>query len=160
MAKHARTLIIGLELGDGRLIEGWTGAGHLPALTGLRSDGTFAWLESIAGLAARRRLRSIYAGSITRSARRLASGVSRRPAFRAISASIRACTAARASGACSGMPEIRCIVLDAPYTQLEDGFSGCQVIDWGTWAPTGTDLDPGLAAGRAEARLRRLPAGA
>ena len=63
MAKHARTLIIGLELGDGRLIEGWTGAGHLPALAGLCSDGTFGWLESIAGLLHVAVWPSIYTGT-------------------------------------------------------------------------------------------------
>lgn len=141
MAKHARTLIIGLELGDGRLIEGWTGAGHLPALAGLCSDGTFGWLESIAELLHVAVWPSIYTGTSPgqhgvyftfqpapglQGYQRFHQGLYGRPSFWRL----------------LGDAGIRCIVLDAPYTQLEDGFSGCQVIDWGTWAhylgPTST----------------------
>jgi predicted AlkP superfamily phosphohydrolase/phosphomutase len=142
VAKDAgRTLVIGLELGDGRLIERWMRAGHLPALAGVCGAGTFGWLESIAGLLHVAVWPSIYTGASPgqhgvyftfqpapglQGYQRFHQGLYGRPTFWRLLADA----------------GIRCVVLDAPYTQLEDGFSGCQVIDWGTWAhylgPTST----------------------
>jgi predicted AlkP superfamily phosphohydrolase/phosphomutase len=139
--RAGRTLVIGLELGDGRLIEKWAHAGHLPTLARLRSAGTFGRLESIAGLLHVAVWPSIYTGTSPgqhgvyftfqpapglQGYQRFHQGLYGRPTFWGL----------------LGAAGARCTVLDAPYTQLEEGFSGCQVVDWGTWAhylgPTST----------------------
>ena len=116
------------------------GRGASAGARGPRSAGTFGWLESIAGLLHVAVWPSIYTGtspastaSISPFSRRPAQGYQRfhqglygRPTFWRL----------------LGDAGIRCIVLDAPYTQLEDGFSGCQVIDWGTWAYLGPTSTP------------------
>jgi predicted AlkP superfamily phosphohydrolase/phosphomutase len=142
VAKHAgRTLVIGLELGDGRLIERWGREGHLPTLAGIRSAGTFGWLESVAGVLHVAAWPSLYTGTSPgqhgvyftfqpapglQGYQRFHQGLYGRPTFWRL----------------LGDAGKRCTVLDAPYTELEQGFSGCQVIDWGTWAhylgPTST----------------------
>lgn len=142
MAEHSgKTLVIGLELGDGRLIQEWAREGHLPAFAALRRAGTFGWLESIAGVLHVAAWPSIYTGTSPgqhgvyftfqpapglQGYQRFHQGLYGRPTFWRLLA----------------QASVRCTVLDAPYTQVEDGFPGNQVIDWGTWAhylgPTST----------------------
>jgi predicted AlkP superfamily phosphohydrolase/phosphomutase len=142
VAQHpCRTLVIGLELGDGRLIERWAREGHLPTLAGMRSAGTFGRLQSIAGLLHVAVWPSLYTGTSPgqhgvyftfqpapglQGYQRFHQGLYGRPTFWRL----------------LGDAGMRCTVLDAPYTQLEEGSSGWQVIDWGTWAhylgPTST----------------------
>ena len=121
------------------MIEGWTGAGHLPALAGLYSDGTFGWLEE------HRRAAASPSGPRSTPAplpvsTASTSPFSRRPAFQGYQ---------RFHQGLYGRPSFWRLLGDGDplhrarraITQLEDGF-GCQVIDWGTWAhylgPTST----------------------
>ncbi len=149
--RAGKTLLIGLELGDGRLIEKWARSGHLPVLAALRSAGAFGWLESIAGLLHVAAWPSLYTGTgpgqhgvyFTFQAapglqgyQRFHQGLYGRPTFWRL----------------LGEGGVRCTVFDAPYTQAEDGFPGLQVIDWGTWAHY---LGPSSTPASLMAELRR-----
>jgi predicted AlkP superfamily phosphohydrolase/phosphomutase len=128
-----RTLVIGLELGDGRLIDRWSREGHLPVFASLQRSGTWSWLETVADVLHVAAWPSIYTGSSPgqhgvyftfqpapglQGYQRFHEGLYGRPTFwRMLS-----------EAGC------RCTVFDAPYTHPEPGFSGIQVFDWGTWA--------------------------
>jgi predicted AlkP superfamily phosphohydrolase/phosphomutase len=132
-AAHGRTLVIGLELGDGRLLHEWAMAGHLPTLRALIDAGTWGWLETTAGQLHVSAWPSIYTGigpgehgvyytfqpaPGVQGYQRFHEGLYGRPTFwRLLDAAGR-----------------RCAVFDAPYTHLEPGFAGTQIVDWGTWA--------------------------
>ena len=132
-AARGRILVIGLELGDGRLVREWAAAGHLPSLATLIDAGTWGWLETTAEQLHVSAWPSIYTGvgpgehgvyytfqpaPGLQGYRRFHEGLYGRPTFwRLLDAAGR-----------------RCAVLDAPYTHPEPGFTGIQVFDWGTWA--------------------------
>ena len=128
-----RVLVIGLELGDGRLIRDWAKAGHLPALEALIGGGAWGWLDSTADQLHVAAWPSIYTGAGPgehgvyftfqpapglQGYRRFHEGLYGRPTFwRLLDEAGR-----------------RCTVFDAPYTHPEPGFAGTQLFDWGTWA--------------------------
>jgi predicted AlkP superfamily phosphohydrolase/phosphomutase len=128
-----KTLAIGLELGDGRLLYQWANEGHLPALAALIDAGAWGPLATTAGQLHVSAWPSIYTGvgpgehgvyftfqpaPGARAYQRFHEGLYGRPTFwRLLDAAGR-----------------RCAVLDAPYTHPEPGFAGTQVFDWGTWA--------------------------
>jgi predicted AlkP superfamily phosphohydrolase/phosphomutase len=128
-----KTLVIGLELGDGRLVHQWAAAGHLPALAALIEDGTWGWLGTTASQLHVSAWPSIYTGvgpgehgvyytfqpaPGVQGYQRFHEGLYGQPTFwRLLDAAGR-----------------RCTVLDAPYTHPEPGFTGTQLFDWGTWA--------------------------
>lgn len=132
-ALDGKTLVIGLELGDGRLVQQWAATGHLPALAALIERGTWGWLETTATQLHVSAWPSIYTGvgpgahgvyytfqpaAGIQGYRRFHEGLYGRPSFwRLLDAAGR-----------------RCAVFDAPYTHPEPGFGGTQVFDWGTWA--------------------------
>lgn len=132
-ALPAKTLVIGLELGDGRLLYEWATAGRLPTLAALIDGGTWGWLETTASQLHVSAWPSIYTGvgpgehgvyytfqpaPGVQGYRRFHEGLYGRPTFwRLLDAAGR-----------------RCTVFDAPYTHPEPGFVGTQVFDWGTWA--------------------------
>jgi predicted AlkP superfamily phosphohydrolase/phosphomutase len=132
-ASHGRTLVIGLELGDGRLLHQWSAAGHLPTLAALMDAGTWGWLGTTAGQLHVSAWPSIYTGvgpgehgvyytfqpaPGVQGYQRFHEGLYGRPTFwRLLDAAGR-----------------RCTVFDAPYTHPEPGFAGTQIFDWGTWA--------------------------
>jgi predicted AlkP superfamily phosphohydrolase/phosphomutase len=132
-ASPGRTLVIGLELGDGRLLHEWAAAGHLPTLAALIDAGTWGRLETTAAQLHVSAWPSIYTGvgpgehgvyftfqpgPEIQGYQRFHEGLYGRPTFwRLLDAAGR-----------------RCAVFDAPYTHPEPGFAGTQVFDWGTWA--------------------------
>jgi predicted AlkP superfamily phosphohydrolase/phosphomutase len=128
-----KTLVVGWELGDGRLLYHWAKEGHLPALAALIDTGAWGPLATTAGQLHVSAWPSIYTGvgpgehgvyytfqpaAGVQGYRRFHEGLYGRPTFwRLLDAAGR-----------------RCVVLDAPYIHPEPGFSGKQVFDWGTWA--------------------------
>jgi predicted AlkP superfamily phosphohydrolase/phosphomutase len=120
-------------MGDGRLLREWAAAGHLPALAALIDAGSWAWLESTAAQLHVSAWPSLYTGvgpgehgvyytfqpaPGVQGYQRFHAGLYGRPTFwRLLDAAGR-----------------RCVVLDAPYTHPEPGFSGAQLFDWGSWA--------------------------
>ena len=133
MTASARILVIGLELGDGRLLRDWAMAGQLPTLRALIEGGTWGWLETTAGQLHVSAWPSIYTGvgpgehgvyftfqpaPGLQGYQRFHEGLYGRPTFwRLLDQAGR-----------------RCTVFDAPYTHPEPGFAGTQLFDWGTWA--------------------------
>lgn len=131
--RHGKTLVVGLELGDGRLLREWAAAGHLPTLAGLIERGTWGLLATTAGQLHVSAWPSIYTGGGPgehgvyytfqpapglQGYRRFHEGLYGKPTFwRLLDAADR-----------------RCTVFDAPYTHPEPDFAGTQVFDWGTWA--------------------------
>ncbi len=133
MTTGGRILVIGLELGDGRLLHEWAKAGQLPTLAALIGRGTWGWLETTAGQLHVSAWPSIYTGvgpgehgvyftfqpaPGVQGYQRFHEGLYGRPTFwRLLDQAGR-----------------RCTVFDAPYTHPEAGFAGIQLFDWGTWA--------------------------
>jgi predicted AlkP superfamily phosphohydrolase/phosphomutase len=150
-----RTLVIGLDLGDGRLLHRWAKEGHLPTVAALIDAGAWGPLATTAAQLHVSAWPSIYTGVGPgehgvyytfqpalglQGYQRFHEGLYGRPTFwRLLDAAGR-----------------RCAVFDAPYVHLEPGFGGTQVLDWGTWAhyltprstPAGVLRDLESACGR------------
>ena len=157
--RGATNLVVGLELGDGRLLHD---VGRWPAIcrpsAALIEAGTWGWLETTADQLHVSAWPSIYTGvgpgehgvyftfqpaPGLQGYQRFHDGLYGRPTFwRLLDAAGR-----------------RCTVFDAPYTHPEPGFAGTQLFDWGTWAhylaPQST---PQSMLRRSRARLRQLSA--
>jgi predicted AlkP superfamily phosphohydrolase/phosphomutase len=128
-----RALIVGLELGDGRLIRAWAEAGMLPAFQRLISAGCWGWLETTADQLHISAWPSIYTGATPgdhgvyftfqpapglQGYQRFHEGLYGRPTFwRLLDGAGR-----------------RCVIFDPPYSHPESGFCGAYIHDWGTWA--------------------------
>lgn len=152
-------MVIGLELGDGPLLHKWSQAGELTALKSLIDNGCWGWLETTADDLHISAWPSIYTGSSpgehgvyftyqpapgVQGYRRFAPGLYGRPTFWRM-----ASEAGR-----------RCVVFDAPYTHPEEGFSGTQIFDWGTWAHYLQSCStPAEALGRLDSKFGPYPLG-
>jgi predicted AlkP superfamily phosphohydrolase/phosphomutase len=128
-----RTLVIGLELGDGPLLLEGARSGHLPRLRALLDRGLHGLLGTTAEQLHVSAWPSLYTGvgpgehgvyytfqpaPGVQGHQRFHEGLYGRPTFwRLLDEAGR-----------------RAIVLDAPYTHPEPGHRGAQVIDWGAWA--------------------------
>jgi predicted AlkP superfamily phosphohydrolase/phosphomutase len=128
-----KVLVIGLDLGDGRLLYEWANEGHLPTVAALIDAGAWGALETTAGQLHVSAWPSIYTGvgpgehgvyytfqpaPGVQGYQRFHEGLYGRPTFwRLLDAADR-----------------RCTVFDAPYAHPEPGFAGTQVFEWGTWA--------------------------
>ncbi|RPJ40369.1 MAG: hypothetical protein EHM19_13785, partial [Candidatus Latescibacterota bacterium] len=126
-------VVIGLDGGCGRLVRRWAEDGFLPVLRSLMADGVYRPLETPASVLHVSSWPSLYTGTYPgkhgvyytvqpapglQGSRRFHEGIYGRPTFWK--------TLSNAG--------YRCGVLDATYTHPEEGFSGTQVFDWGTWA--------------------------
>lgn len=134
MSKEVTKLVVlGLELGDGRLLRRWALDGHLPAVRSLLDAGSWGWLETTADHLHISAWPSIYTGvgpgehgvyftfqpaPGLQGYQRFFEGLYGRPTFWSL---------LDAAGH-------RCAVLDPPYSHPEPGFGGQYVYDWGTWA--------------------------
>lgn len=128
-----KTLIIGLDVGDGRLIRDWAESGYLPTLRSLIARGAWGWLESPARHLHVSAWPSLYTGTL--------------PGEHGVYYTFQPAPGLQGyrkfSGDQYGRPTfwrmlseagVRCTVFDAPYTHPETGFRGVQVFEWGTWA--------------------------
>lgn len=128
-----RVVVIGLDVGDGRLIREWSRQGFLPVLNGLLTDGTWGWLGTTAETLHVSAWPSLYTGTLTgkhgvyytfqpapgqQGARRFAADQYGQPPFWQLLS---------AAGK-------DCVIFDAPYTHPHKNFGGIQVFEWGTWA--------------------------
>jgi predicted AlkP superfamily phosphohydrolase/phosphomutase len=129
----SRTLVIGLELGDGPLLLEGARSGRLPRLRALLDRGLAGELATTAEELHVSAWPSLYTGTGpgehgvyftfqpspgVQGHQRFHEGLYGRPTVWSL--------LAQAGRSCS--------VLDAPYTHPEPGFGGRQVIDWGCWA--------------------------
>lgn len=126
-------VVIGLDLGDGALIETWARAGRLPSLRALMEGGVVRPLGTTADALHVSAWPSLYTGDHpgghgvyytfqpapgTQGYRRFATGVYGRPTLWSL----------------LGRAGLRCTVFDAPYTEPEEVPGVTQVLDWGVWA--------------------------
>ena len=133
LRQPGKTVVIGLELGDGQLVRAWAQAGRLPTLKALMDRGCWGWLETTAEKLHISAWPCIYTGATPgehgvyftfqpapglQGYQRFHTGLYGRPTFWKVLDS-----AGR-----------RCAVFDAPYSHPEEGFGGAFVYDWGTWA--------------------------
>jgi len=155
-----KLVVLGLELGDGRLLRRWAADGRLPAVQSLLDEGCWGWLETTADHLHISAWPSLYTGvgpgehgvyftfqpaPGLQGYQRFHEGLYGRPTFWAM--------LDRAGR--------RCAVLDPPYSHPEAGYGGTFVHDWGTWAHY---LKPGSVPPqflrRLEAACGRYPLGA
>jgi hypothetical protein len=128
-----RVLVLGLELGDGRLIDAWTRSGQLPVLQSLRQRGCWGWLDTSADLLHISAWPSIYTGT--------------QPGEHGVYFTFQPAPGLqgyqRFHTGLYGQPTLwklldaarhRCVVLDPPYAHPEDGFNGTLIYEWGSWA--------------------------
>jgi predicted AlkP superfamily phosphohydrolase/phosphomutase len=129
----AKLLVLGFELGDGRLFRSWAQAGHLPEIAGLLARGIWRELQTPAERLHVSAWPSLYTGvgpgghgvyftfqpaSGVQGWQRFAPGIYARPTvWRLLAAADR-----------------RVLVFDAPYSHPEAGFAGDAIFDWGSWA--------------------------
>lgn len=133
VGRSSRVLVIGLDVGDGKLIRQWIHEGHLPVLGSLLAHGTWAWLGTPAEVLHISGWPSLYTGTL--------------PGKHGVYYPFQ--PAPGQQGACRigpghyGQPPVwrlldtaglRCVVFDAPYTFPVEGFKGVQIFEWGTWA--------------------------
>ena len=133
MSGSKKVIVVGLEVGDGKLIQEWSREGHLPVFNSLIQDGSWHWLETPAEVLHVSAWPSIYTGTSPgqhgvyftfqpapgiQGYKRFETGLYGRPTFWRLLSD----------------DGYQCTVLDAPYTHFEEGFTGTQVFDWGTWA--------------------------
>jgi predicted AlkP superfamily phosphohydrolase/phosphomutase len=146
-----KTVIIGLELGDGGLLRTWAQSGLLPAIKVLIDRGCWGWLETTADRLHISAWPSIYTGTGpgehgvyftfqpapgVQGYQRFHTGLYGRPTFWNL--------LDRAGR--------RCVVFDPPYSHPEVGFGGNFVYDWGSWAHY---LRPGSVPGPILKRLEK-----
>lgn len=128
-----RLLVLGLELGDGKLLHRWAQEGRLPNLQRLMEQGTWGWLATSAEQLHISAWPTIYTGATPgehgvyftfqpapglQGYQRFHTGLYGKPSFWKL-----------LDDAGHG-----CTVIDAPYTHPEEGFKGSFIYDWGTWA--------------------------
>jgi len=160
MGAEARNIVIvGLELGDGPLIDAWSRAGRLPVLGQLIAEGCWGWLDTTADQLHISAWPCLYTGATpgehgvyftfqpapgVQGYTKFHIGQYGRPTFWQL----------------LDQAGRRCAVLDAPYTHAEEGYKGVYVNDWGTWAHY---LAPGSVPSqllkRLEAACGRYPLG-
>ncbi len=128
-----RTVVIGLELGDGHLVNAWAQAGRLPALKALMDEGSWGWLGTTAEQLHISAWPCIYTGATPgehgvyftfqpapglQGYQRFHAGLYGRPTFWKL----------------LDQAGRRCAVFDPPYSHPEESFGGAFIYDWGTWA--------------------------
>ncbi|MFO1068934.1 MAG: alkaline phosphatase family protein [Geminicoccaceae bacterium] len=128
-----KTLVLGLELGDGPLLLQGARDGRLPRLRALLDRGTTGALATTAEQLHVSAWPSLYTGTGpgqhgvyftfqpapgVQGHQRFFEGLYGRPTVWRMAAE-----AGR-----------RCVVMDAPYSHAEAGYGGPEIIDWGSWA--------------------------
>jgi predicted AlkP superfamily phosphohydrolase/phosphomutase len=128
-----RVLVIGLDVGDGRLIHDWSRGGFLPVFQSLLAGGTRGSLSTTAEMLHVSALPSLYTGTLP----------GKHGVYYTFQPSPGQQHVQRFGSDQYGQPPLwqilseagkRCIIFDAPYTHPHRGFDGIQIFEWGTWA--------------------------
>lgn len=131
--RSSRVLLIGLDVGDGKLVRQWIAEGHLPILASLLARGTWSWLSTPAEVLHVSAWPSLYTGTMP----------GQHGVYYPFQPSPGRQGASRIGSQHYGQPPFwklldaagrRCIIFDAPYTFPAEGFRGVQIFEWGTWA--------------------------
>ncbi len=133
-ASRIKTLVIGLDMGDGGLLRKWAAEGRLPNLRDLIERGRLSPAGTPADTLHIAGWPSLYTGAHPgehgvyytfqpepgrQGWSKFQGGQYGRPTFWNLLA---------AAG-------VRCTIFDAPYTHPEPGSRATHIVDWGTWAP-------------------------
>jgi predicted AlkP superfamily phosphohydrolase/phosphomutase len=128
-----QVLVIGLDVGDGKLIREWGQQGFLPVLNSLLTEGTWAWLRTTAETLHVSAWPSLYTGTLP----------GKHGVYYTFQPAPGLQGAQRFSSDQYGYPPVwqllsqagkRCVVFDAPYTHPHTPPGGAQIFEWGTWA--------------------------
>jgi predicted AlkP superfamily phosphohydrolase/phosphomutase len=152
-------LVVGLDMGDSRLIAHWAGQGQLPHLAALRTRGTWLDLESTAAILHTSAWPTFATGSSPgrhgvyypyqpRPGHQQAQFISPdqygTPTFWALADQARR----------------RCLIYDVPETFPDPGFGGRAIFDWGTWAHYGARMaQPSALLAELKSRFGDYPLG-
>jgi predicted AlkP superfamily phosphohydrolase/phosphomutase len=129
----SKIVVIGLELGDGKLVEAWAMAGRLPFLRSMIDRGCWRWLDTSAEQLHISAWPTIYTG-VAPGEHGVYFTFQPAPGLQGYQ---------RFHTGLYGRPTVwkilddagrRCAVLDTPYSHPEEGFRGRFVHDWGCWA--------------------------
>jgi predicted AlkP superfamily phosphohydrolase/phosphomutase len=128
-----RVLVIGLDVGDGRLINDWSEEGLLPVFNALMTGGTQGSLHTTAEMLHVSAWPSLYTGTLP----------GKHGVYYTFQPAPGQQNVRRFGPGQYGQPPIwqilsdagkQCIVFDAPYTHPQKNFAGVQIFEWGTWA--------------------------
>jgi predicted AlkP superfamily phosphohydrolase/phosphomutase len=153
-----RVLLIGLDSADAELIERWSDAGHLPALAGLREEGSWSRIGTTASALHVSAWPTLHTGT-----RPGVHGLYHAYQIRAGEQDVHRTAASEIALAPFwkhlDQAGVRCIVVDAFMNAPVAGFGGLEVLEYGTWTwfdqPRSTP--PGLWK-EIEARFGAYPA--
>ncbi len=137
-SQDRRVVVVGLDMGDSRLIQNWAGSGKLPNLASLITSGAWLELETTA--------RVLHTSSWPTFATGTMPGhhgvyypYQPKPGYQSAvhiePDQYGSTTTLWKQAADAGR---RCLVYDLPETFPEAGYNGNAVFDWGTWAWYGT----------------------
>ena len=127
-----KTLVLGLDMGDGALIRRWAEAGHLTTFARMIKNGKWIRLETPANVLHVSAWPSLYTGVLpgehgvyytfqpqkdSQIAKRIGIGQYGKPPIWKL----------------LDHAGLKCIVMDAPYTFPEEEYHGIQIFEWGTW---------------------------
>jgi predicted AlkP superfamily phosphohydrolase/phosphomutase len=154
-----KTLVVGLDVGDGRLLRKWAAEGRLPHLGRLIAEGRLATAGTPAETLHIAGWPSLYTGAL--------------PGEHGVYYTFQPAPGrqgwSKFQGSQYGRPTfwsllsaagVRCTVFDAPYTHPEPHSTATQVIDWGTWAPYWRpESRPADLIGRLHRAVGRYPLG-
>jgi predicted AlkP superfamily phosphohydrolase/phosphomutase len=132
-ANAPSVVVLGLDMGDGELIQQWSRSGALPNLQALMAEGTWVDLDSTAEILHTSTWPTFATGTLPgrhgvyyplqpKSGEQKAQHVA--PQY----------YGARTFWSIADRGGKRCLVYDVPETFPEPGFGGRAIFEWGTWA--------------------------
>jgi predicted AlkP superfamily phosphohydrolase/phosphomutase len=153
-----KTLVIGWDAADAELVEQWCGEGLLPNIARMRSNGTWARMETTASMVHVSAWPSIFTGTTP----------DKHGLYHAYVMSPGQQGPVRPRPDQSPFPFLwkllsdqgkHCIVMDAFLTCPLQGFNGSQIVDWGSWSHFWeTTIAPAALKRELEKRFGRYPA--
>lgn len=133
MEKHKnKILILGLDAADIDLVEQWGREGHLPALWSLMQGEAWSKLDTTTDLAHTSVWPTLFTGT----------SPGKHGIYNFVQLNDGTYEASRVWADQRAQPNFweyldredkKCIILDAPFDCPIDGFSGVQIMEWGTW---------------------------
>ena len=152
-------LIVGLDMGDSRLIGHWAGQGRLPHLAALRARGTWLDLDSTAAVLHTSAWPTFATGS-SPGRHGVYYPYQPRPGYQQAQFIAPDQYGTPTFWALADQAHRRCLVYDIPETFRDPGFGGRAIFEWGNLGPLrpARGAAPG-AAGGAEVRFGDYPLG-
>jgi len=135
----SKILVLGLDMGDGPLIQEWVKQGKLPNFADAMLNGSWWELESPAAML-HTSTWPTFATGVQPGCHGVYYPFQPRPGYQQAQHVDSDQYGAPTFWALADQRDRRCIVYDLPETFLEQGFKGRAVFEWGTWARYGQRL--------------------